>query len=197
MTSKSSCCQKMKQLNPRGPIHMNLFHLGHSDESGIGGRKSNEGCPEGLNRNHFQHNIYCFKSKESDASSSMFLCYLLWSFMHILINRLKHIDSWMQKRLNSSAETVNILSQLVSVLVTIGTDNGLLPVQHQAITWTNADLQSVRPWRTYFNKILFETREFSFKEMHLKLSSAKRKPFYLRLNILTVLLGFIHTLSYQ
>ena len=35
-----------------------------------------------------------------------------------------------------------------SDLVQIGEDNDLAPVQHQAITWTNADLLSIRPLGT-------------------------------------------------
>ena len=139
----------MKQSDPRGPIHMNLFHLGHSDESAIGGQKSNEGCPEGqfywigiisnitsiaIKAKNLMLPVLC-----SSVASYEVLC--AYSYQYA-----KHIDSGMQKRLNSSGETINILCQLVSVLVTTWTDNGLLPVQHQAIIWTNADLQSIRPW---------------------------------------------------
>ena len=34
--------------------------------------------------------------------------------------------------------------------VIIGSDNGILPVQHQAITWTNADLSlTLKHWETH------------------------------------------------
>ena len=36
----------------------------------------------------------------------------------------------------------------------IGSDNGLLPMQHQAITWTNADLLLIGPSGTKFGKFL-------------------------------------------
>ena len=38
----------------------------------------------------------------------------------------------------------------------IGSDNGLLPVQHQAITSTNADLLSIGPLGTNFSEILIK-----------------------------------------
>ena len=46
-------------------------------------------------------------------------------------------------------------------------------VQRQTITWTNADLLSIRPWWTYFNEILFEILKFSLKKRSFKISSAK------------------------
>ena len=55
----------------------------------------------------------------------------------------------------------------------IGLDNGLSPVRRQAIIWTNAYILSIRLYRqgTYFSEILFKSQKFSFKEMHLKMSS--------------------------
>ena len=41
----------------------------------------------------------------------------------------------------------------VSVSVSIGSDNGLLPIQHQAIIWTSGRLLSIGPWRTNFSQI--------------------------------------------
>ena len=69
----------------------------------------------------------------------------------------------------------------------IASDNGLLPVWHQAIIWTNAAIMSIRPQRTYFSEILFEIGKFSFKKMHLKMSSAKWWPFCLGLNVSNVI----------
>ena len=50
----------------------------------------------------------------------------------------------------------------------IGSDNGLSPDRRQAIIWTNA-------------KILL----IHFKKMRLKMSSGKRRPFCLGLDVLT------------
>ena len=48
-----------------------------------------------------------------------------------------------------------------------------MPVCHQAITWTKADLLSVGPLGTNFTEIQMEIQIFSFMKMHVKLLSAK------------------------
>ena len=65
----------------------------------------------------------------------------------------------------------------VSERVGIGSDNGLSPVRCQAIIWTTTGLLSIRPLRTNFSKILIKIQTFSFTTMHLKISSAKWRPF--------------------
>ena len=78
------------------------------------------------------------------------------------------------------------LTQLcISKLTNIGAGNGLLPGQHQAIIWTNARILLLRPLGTNFSEILIETYAFSFKKIHLKVSSGKWWPFCLSLNVLT------------
>ena len=59
----------------------------------------------------------------------------------------------------------------------IGSDNGLLPVRHQAIIWTNAGLLSIGHVGTKFSEIQNKIPDFSFMKMHLKMLSAKRRPF--------------------
>ena len=61
---------------------------------------------------------------------------------------------------------------LPDILINVGSGNGLSLVRHQSITCTNADLSSIRTWRTYFNEILVEILKFSFAKMHFKMSSA-------------------------
>ena len=73
----------------------------------------------------------------------------------------------------------------VNKLTIIGSDNGLSPEQRQAIIWTNAGILLIGPLGTNFSEILIETLTFSFKKMRLKVSSAKRRPFCLGLNVLT------------
>ena len=73
----------------------------------------------------------------------------------------------------------------VSKLTTIGSDNGLSPDRRQAIIWTNAGLLLIGPWGINFREILIEILTFSLKKMRLKVSSAKRRPFCLDLNVLT------------
>ena len=72
----------------------------------------------------------------------------------------------------------------VSKLNVIGSDNGLSPGRRQAINWTNAGILLIGPLGIKFSEIIIEIHAFSFKKMHLKLSSAKRRPFCLGLNVL-------------
>ena len=73
----------------------------------------------------------------------------------------------------------------VSKLTIIASDNGLSPDRRQAIIWTNAGILFIGPLGTNFSEILIEILTFSFKKMRLKMSSAKRRPFCLGLNVLT------------
>ena len=66
----------------------------------------------------------------------------------------------------------------------ISSDNALSPIWHQAIIWTNDDVYSIKPYGTHFNEILFKIQKFSFKEMHLKISSVKQWPFRFSLIVL-------------
>ena len=72
----------------------------------------------------------------------------------------------------------------LSKLTIIGSDNGLSPGQRQAIIWTNAGILLIRTLETNFSEILSKIRAFSLKKMHLKMSSAKWRPFCLGLNVL-------------
>ena len=72
----------------------------------------------------------------------------------------------------------------VGILAIIGSNNGLSPGRRQAIIWTNAAILLIRPLGTNFSEILIEIHTFSFKKMHLKMSSGKWRPFCLGLNVL-------------
>ena len=61
----------------------------------------------------------------------------------------------------------------VSELTIIGSDNGWSPGGRQAIIWTNAWILLIGPLRMKFSEILIEINIFSYKKMHLKLSSGK------------------------
>ena len=65
----------------------------------------------------------------------------------------------------------------VSKLTIIGSDNGLSPGRRQAIIWTNDGFLLIGPLGTNFSEILIEINTFSFKKMHLKMSSGKWRPF--------------------
>ena len=74
----------------------------------------------------------------------------------------------------------------VGKLTIMGLDNGFSPGRHQAIIWTNAGILFIEPWGTNFSEILIKIYTFSFKKMHLIVSSAKRRPFCLSLIVLRV-----------
>ena len=77
----------------------------------------------------------------------------------------------------------------VSELTIIGSDNGLSPERRQAIIWTSAGILLIGPLRTNFSEISIKIHIFSFKKMHLKMSSGKWRPFCLGLNVLTCYLS--------
>ena len=74
----------------------------------------------------------------------------------------------------------------VSELTIIGSDNGLSPGWRQAIIWTNAGILLIGSLGTNLSEILIKIYIFSFKTMHLKLSSGNWRPFRLGLNVLNL-----------
>ena len=74
----------------------------------------------------------------------------------------------------------------VDISTIIGPDNGLSPDRRQAIIWTNAEILLIGPLGKNFSEILTGIQTFSFKKMHLKMSSAKCRPFFLGLNVNTL-----------
>ena len=70
----------------------------------------------------------------------------------------------------------------VNKLIIIGSDNGLSPGRRQAIIWTNAGILLIRTLVTNLSEILGKIYSFSFKKMHLKMSSAKGRLFTLGFN---------------
>ena len=79
----------------------------------------------------------------------------------------------------------------VSKLTIIGSDNGLAPGLRQAIISTKAGILLIWPLGTNFSEILIEIYTFSFREVHLKMSSGKWRLFCLGLNVLSYdIVGF-------
>ena len=72
----------------------------------------------------------------------------------------------------------------VSRITNIGSDNGLSPGRRQAIIWTNAEILLIEPFGTNFSEIFMAIHTFTFKNMHLNMSSGKWRPFCLGLNVL-------------
>ena len=60
------------------------------------------------------------------------------------------------------------------------------PDRCQAIAWTNARIFTIGPLEKNFSEILIEIDIFSFKKMHLKMSSGKWRPFCIGLNAVTI-----------
>ena len=81
----------------------------------------------------------------------------------------------------------------INKLAIIGSDNGLSPGQRQAIIWTNAGILLSEPIGTHFNEISIYIDTFSFKEMHLEISSEKWRPLCPGLNVLITCQGIMHT----
>ena len=82
----------------------------------------------------------------------------------------------------------------VSKLTIVVSDNGLSPGRRQAIIWTNAGILLIGPLGTNFSEILIGINTFSFKKMHLKMSSGKQRPLCLGLNVLSVSVPWINSL---
>ena len=73
----------------------------------------------------------------------------------------------------------------VNKLTIIGSDNSLVPTRRQAIIWTNGGILLIRNPGTNFSEILSEIYAFSFKTIHLKMSSGIWRLFCLGLNLLS------------
>ena len=74
----------------------------------------------------------------------------------------------------------------VSKLTIIGSDNILLPGRRQDNIWTNSGILLSHTSGTNLSEILSKIQTFSFKKMHLKIPSGKRRPFCLGLNVLII-----------
>ena len=83
----------------------------------------------------------------------------------------------------------------VVILTSNGSDNGLSPGRRQTIICTNAGMLLIRPFGTNLSEILIGIQTFSFKKMHLKMSSAKWRPFFLGLNVLIIATSLLFPMS--
>ena len=84
----------------------------------------------------------------------------------------------------------------VGNLTNIGSDNGLSPYRRQAITWINDGILLIGSLGTHFSGMLIEIHAFSFKKIHLKMSSGKWRPFCLGLNVLINVLVCCQSIYY-
>ena len=90
----------------------------------------------------------------------------------------------------------NLYHICVDNLTIIDSDNGLSPGRRQAIIWTNVGILLIGLLGTNFSEMLIEIHTFSFKKIHLKMSSGKWRPFCLGLNVLTIHHSVLLTLQY-
>ena len=72
-------------------------------------------------------------------------------------------------------------------LTIIGSDNGLSPCRRQVIISTNAGILLIGPLGANFSDILIEIHTFALQKMHLKMSSAKGRPFCPGLKLLILI----------
>ena len=86
--------------------------------------------------------------------------------------------------LNKTSKWGRVMHICISEHVNIGSDDGLSPIQRQAVIWTNTGILLIGFWRTNFSEIFIEIHTLSFKKMHLKTLSGKWRPFCLGLNVL-------------
>ena len=93
-------------------------------------------------------------------------------------------EIWIKIQNFSLTHWGRVMHICVSKLTSVGSDNGLLPGRRQAIIWTNAGILLIWPTGTNFSGNLIKIHIFSFKKMHLKMSSGKWRPFCLGLNVL-------------
>ena len=91
---------------------------------------------------------------------------------------------WITKPLTWLTHWGRVTHICVSKLSILGSDNGLAPGRRQAIIWYNDGILLIWPMGTNFSEILIEIHSFSFKKIHLKMSSGKWRPFCLGLNVL-------------
>ena len=80
----------------------------------------------------------------------------------------------------SMYKSVNIVNKAI-----VCSGNDLSPTRHQVIVWANDSLLSITAWVTYISmKFNLIKRAYVFMNMHLKISSAKWRPFRLSLNVI-------------
>ena len=100
-------------------------------------------------------------------------------FIHICISRFIGTQYAEYAQLTHWCRVTHMFQDTI-----IGSDNGLSPGLRQAIIWPKAVILLVRTLGTNFNEILIEIHIFSFKKLHLKMSSAKWRPSCLGLKVL-------------
>ena len=98
---------------------------------------------------------------------------------------LRHMEGPKWIDLNISSIHAKFPSHMASkILVSNGSDNGLLPDGTKPLPEAMFISSLFMPFRTHFNEISSEIYTFSFKKMYLNMFSAKCKPFCSSLSLL-------------
>ena len=124
---------------------------------------------------HTRRMIWQQRNKNESICSAWHKLYIYTLYVYVVSSDIMRLTHWGR-----------VTHICVSKLTIIGSDNGLSPDRRQAIVWTNAGILLIGPLGTNFSEILIEILAFSFKNMRMKVSSAKRRPFCLGLNLLTI-----------
>ena len=125
--------------------------------------------------------VYLFNENNSTSSISQ-REFSTEHDMHVVVTHegitSLHKCSWFRITGTRNASVINYLTHwgrvmhiCISKLTIIGSDNGLSPGQRQAIIWTNVGILLTGPLETNFSEIFIAIYTFSFKKMHLKMSS--------------------------
>ena len=136
-----------------------------------------------LFRSHYTGSTVLTKTHSSLVRVGPTLTRELWIFVSIL--KKKMIVLRPDCIVLSLTHWRRVTHICVSKLTFIGSDNGLSPGRRQAVIWTNDGILLTGPLGTKFSEILIEIYTFSFKKMHVKMSSRRWQPFCLGLNMLT------------
>ena len=94
--------------------------------------------------------------------------------------------TWVRNRTKDLTHWGRVNHICVGKTTIIGSDNGLSPGRRQAIIWTNVGILLIGTLGTNFSEMLIECHSFSFKIMHMKMSSGKWPPSCLGLNVLNL-----------
>ena len=117
------------------------------------------------------------------ASSVSFLSRIHWSIPWLFVWSVTLIWYFLYSLRPSDSYMITLYASVNWAI--IGSDNGLLPTQRQAIIWTNAGILLIGTLGTNVSEILIAIHTFLFKKMRFKISSAKWQPFCLGLNVFT------------
>ena len=87
------------------------------------------------------------------------------SYYHHQIGSMNYYPLFRVRSWNNGVRCMSLYNLTSYILITIGSDNGLSPVRHQTISWTNDDLLSIGPLGTNFSKLWNRINKNCMKKM--------------------------------